>query len=103
MTASTDSVSSFTVLVVLSVSSGKAGEVIAKVQNIMEGALSSEPGFLSAAAYQSEDQAEVVTLTTWRGRRDFEAFRQKPSVLAGMLGGLEYKPRIHFLREIARV
>jgi heme-degrading monooxygenase HmoA len=69
----------------------------------MEGVLTSEPGFVSATAYASEDRREVVTVTTWRDRRDFEAFRQKPGVFAGMVSGLEYQPKIHFLREIARL
>ncbi|HEY7862133.1 MAG TPA: antibiotic biosynthesis monooxygenase family protein [Thermoanaerobaculia bacterium] len=94
---------SFTVLVVFTVGPGKASDLVAKVQNLMEGVLTSEPGFVSAAAYKSEDDGEVVTVTTWRERRDFEAFRQKPNVLAGMMGGLEYQPKIHFLREIARL
>jgi heme-degrading monooxygenase HmoA len=61
------------------------------------------PGFVRAQIFVSEDGVSLVTLTEWRDRESFQAFRDSEFGRAAILLAAELHPKAYWLRQRAVV
>ncbi len=61
------------------------------------------PGFAGAEVLAGEDGRSVATLTRWRDRAAFEAFRADERVRRRLAEALDHHPRISFFESALRV
>ncbi len=61
------------------------------------------PGFAGAEVLAGEDGKSVATLTRWRDRAAFEAFRADERVRRRLVEALDHHPRISFFESALRL
>ena len=88
----------FAALLILSCTPETADRLLGEVRTLAEKNLPLEPGFVSCSVYIGEERSQVVALTTWKERKFFQAFHLKDDTRTHLIRGLEYHPKIHFLR-----
>jgi heme-degrading monooxygenase HmoA len=94
----------FVVLNVVACEPSARESLVAELSGRMtEMSASRAPGFVGAEVLAGEDGQSVATLTRWRDRAAFEAFRADERVRERLVEVLDHHPRISFFESALRL
>ena len=93
----------FAVMNVVTTTPGEAAALGARIESTELATIKGQPGLRSARVYRAEDGTQVVTITEWRSREDFLAYRQSEAGKRMVAGAVEAHPKISFLEVVAAI
>ncbi len=93
----------FAVMNVVTTTPGTAATLGARIESTDLPAIKGQPGLLSVRVYRAEDDTQIVTITEWRSREDFLAFRQSEAGKRLVAGAVGSHPKIAFYEVVAAI